>query len=234
MRGDTLVIAAASEGRGVVDGMGGVNPATDGMLAASGAVFVYGRSGSMWTNPTYLKAFAPQTSDRFGNAIALDGDLLAVGATGEDSGVRGLGHNDDAGLGATDSGAVYTFRRDAAGAWSAEDYFKAEASSANARYGSSLAIWGNLLFVGARAADNPEPVVRAGVVSLYVHSGEAWSYDSDQGASDADPDDEFGTGIGVSEHGLVVGATGEDGDGSNPDDNSAPAAGAAYSFEPAR
>ena len=58
----------------------------------SGAVYVFVRSGGRWTQQAYIKASNAQTSDRFGISVALsgDGNTLAVGATLEDSGARGI------------------------------------------------------------------------------------------------------------------------------------------------
>lgn len=229
MSGDTLVIAARREGAG---GTGGVNPVIDGTQRVSGAVFVYSRLGAMWGAPEYLKAFDPQADDHFGASIALGGDLLVVGAPGEDGGQAGLGQSDDDDLGSTDSGAVYTFRRNADGDWSAGDYFKAEEPVNTASYGSSVAMRDNVLFIGAPngRSEDSEPT---GVVSVYTLINGAWTFGLDLAASNADTDDGFGSAMGASEHGFVVGAPDEDGNGATPTNNERSRAGAAYFFESA-
>lgn len=233
MRDDTLIVAADREDAG---GVGGINPMVDGNSSRSGAVFVYRRGAMRWIEPTYLKAFAPQSSDRFGSSIAFDGDLLAVGAVGESSSMGGVGTMDDEGAGRSNSGAVYTFRRDAEGMWATENYIKAESPVSDAAFGTSVALWGNLLFVG-------EPnggIMNSGSVSLYVHSNNSsisrWSHADlsvSPPASDQDSGDKYGVNIAVSSHGFVAGASNEDGDGINgPENNGRGSSGAAYSFEP--
>lgn len=217
MRDDTLIVAADRE---------------DGMSSRSGAVFVYRRGAMNWIDPTHLKAFGPQRSDRFGSSIAFDGDLLAVGAVGEDSSTSGVGTVDDEGAGRSNSGAVYTFRRDAEGTWTTENYIKAESPMTDAEFGASVAMWGNLLFVGE--PDGNGGVMNSGSVSLYVHNSDGWSHaDLPISPSEQDDGDKYGISIAVSSHGFVAGASSEEGDGINgPGNNDRGSSGAAYSFGP--
>ena len=72
----------------------------------AGAVYVFVRSGSTWTQQAYVKASNTEASDQFGYSVALDGDTLAVGALFEDSAATGVnGAQDD--NNASDAGAVY-------------------------------------------------------------------------------------------------------------------------------
>ena len=78
------------------DGAFGLTTAIDGNTAAvgmrtafswsgesKGAVYIFERSGGIWTETVELKA--PGTnSDEFGKSIALEGDLLVVGAPNND------------------------------------------------------------------------------------------------------------------------------------------------------
>jgi hypothetical protein len=48
---------------------------------ASGAVYVFTRTGTTWSQQAYLKASNTEASDQFGESVALDGDTLAVGAS---------------------------------------------------------------------------------------------------------------------------------------------------------
>ena len=76
----------------------------------SGAVYVFTRAGSAWSQQAYVKASNTRTGDAFGISVALaaDGNTLAVGAGGEDSVATGVGGDplDDT---ATDAGAVYLY-----------------------------------------------------------------------------------------------------------------------------
>ena len=60
-----------------------------------------------WTQQAYIKASNTHEFDYFGGKpIALDGDTLAVGASGEDSNATGV-NGDQTNNNAEDSGAVY-------------------------------------------------------------------------------------------------------------------------------
>ena len=76
----------------------------------SGAVYLYTRSGTTWTQGAYVKAANADAGDEFGSAVALSGDgrIMAVGSHNEDSGAKGINgdQNDNS---ADDSGAVYIF-----------------------------------------------------------------------------------------------------------------------------
>jgi hypothetical protein len=101
--GDSL---SRSGGAGVADSP--VPPAPP--LPASGAVFVYERSGSEWTFRKIVQAPNPATDDYFGRDIAISGSglTLAVGAIGEDSSATGV-DGDQTNEDAQTSGAVYLY-----------------------------------------------------------------------------------------------------------------------------
>jgi hypothetical protein len=68
--GDTLVVGAYGEDTTAID---------------SGAVYVFVRTGSTWTQEAFLKASNVDAYDFFGCAVAVSGDTVVVGAHGEDS-----------------------------------------------------------------------------------------------------------------------------------------------------
>src|SRR5262245_6223338 len=78
--GDTLVVGAPNEDSNAA----GVNgDQTNNSSADSGAVYVFTRTGGVWTQQAYLKASIPNSGDQFGVSVAIDGDTLAVGAMNE-------------------------------------------------------------------------------------------------------------------------------------------------------
>lgn len=87
----------------------------DGIAVDSGAVYTYQRTANVWSQARYIKSPNAQAGDGFGGAVALnrDGDILAAGASGEDSIATGVAGN-QADNSAPDSGAVYLFSADAA------------------------------------------------------------------------------------------------------------------------
>jgi hypothetical protein len=119
-----------------------------------GAVYVFTRSGMIWSQEAYVKASnSPnEQPDGFGWTIALGGDTLAVAAAEEDSAATGVNGNesDDS---VVDSGATYVFRR-AGGEWSQHAYVKASNTGADDRFGGSIALSGDTLAVGAVREDS--------------------------------------------------------------------------------
>jgi hypothetical protein len=77
--GDQYGAAIAVSGDTAVVGA----PLATGGAAQSGAVYVYRRdAGGSWSLEVTLAATAPQAQTDFGRAVAIDGDVIAVGADG--------------------------------------------------------------------------------------------------------------------------------------------------------
>jgi len=87
--GNSLAVGAYQEDSNAtgIDG----NQAND-LAVNSGAVYVFSRSGSTWSQQAYVKASNTAANDNFGYAVALsgDGNTLAVGAHNEDSNATGI------------------------------------------------------------------------------------------------------------------------------------------------
>jgi trimeric autotransporter adhesin len=235
LEADTLVVAATHEDSGA-RGVGG-NP-DDDSARDSGAVYVFRRTATGWQQVAYLKASNTGMKDGFGLALALSGDTLVVGAPGEDSAATGLdGDQDDDG--AVDSGAVYVFRRVAAG-WRQEAYLKASNAGAGDELGTSVAVHGDTLVVGALREDSAaaggdgaqhdEHAVDSGAVYVFRRSAAGWRQEAYLKASSPDADDFFGGSVALSGNTLVVGAPGEDRAGDGPP-GGARDSGAVYVFQ---
>ena len=117
---------------------------TDNSTGGAGAVYVFTRSGTLWTQQAYVKAyvkaFNTDASDDFGASVALspDGSTLAVGASFEDSSATSVG-GDPSNNTVSASGAVYTFARSGV-VWSQQSYVKASNTDANDHFGASVAL----------------------------------------------------------------------------------------------
>jgi hypothetical protein len=94
-----------------------------------------------------LKASNTGAEDQFGHSVALAGDTLAVGAPGAASAATGV-DGDQADDSAQGSGAIYVFRRTGT-TWQQEAYFKASNTGAMDLFGTSVALAGDTLAVGA-------------------------------------------------------------------------------------
>ena len=106
LSGDTLAVGAYGEA-GNATGVNG-NQANNGE-PYSGAVYLFTRGGTTWSQQAYLKASNTGAGDYFGYSVALSGDTLAVGAYREAGNATGVNGN-QADNTATDSGAVYVRR----------------------------------------------------------------------------------------------------------------------------
>lgn len=249
--GNTLVVAAHKEDSNatIIDG-----DATDDSAADAGAVYVFTRSGTTWTQQAYLKASNAEAGDNFGYdlAISADGNTVAVGAINEDSNATGA-INDNPGDAAeadnsnAGSGAVYVFSR-SGGAWSQKAYLKAANNGAGDSFGYALSLSddGTTLAVGAIWEDSsvggidPAPdegASNAGAVYVYSLDGVGdWTPEAYIKAAITDADDAFGHSVSLSSDGntLAVGANGEDSDAITVDgdatNDAALNAGAAYVF----
>ncbi len=239
LSGDTLAVGAfGEEGRAK-----GVNGDQSYKIAyESGAVYVFVRSGGVWTQQAYLKASNTEWFAWFGYSVSLSGDTLAVGAPRESSNAKGVNGNQSDNS-AADSGAVYVFVR-SGGVWTQQAYLKASNTDANDRFGWSVSLSGDTLAVGAfleasnakgvhgNQADNS--LRMSGAVYVFVRSGVLWIQEAYLKASNTDAYDNFGYSVSLSGDTLAVGATGEDSNakGVNGDqaDNSAVDSGAVYVF----
>ncbi len=214
----------------------------------SGAVYVFLRTGSTWSQQAYIKASNPVLGDRFGWSVALgaDGNTLAVGTPFESSDTTGV-DGDQTNAGASRSGAVYIFGRTGV-IWAQTNYIKASNTQTEDRFGSSVsfALNGNLLAVGAYNEDSSATGVdgdesdnstaNSGAVYLFSRSGNSWVQDAYIKASNTGAGDEFGSVVALAEGGgfLAVSAPGEEsaatGIDGDQNDNSASDAGAIYVF----
>ena len=239
LSGDTLAVGAvyeASNAKGVNGNQ------ADNSASMSGAVYVFTRTGSTWTQQAYIKGSNTKTLDFFGWSISVSGDTLAVGAIGEDSNAKGV-NGDQADTSASMSGAVYVFTRTGS-TWDQQGYIKASNTETDDRFGSSVAVSGDTLAVGAYAeasnakgvngdqSDNSAP--DSGAVYVFTRTGSAWNQQAYIKASNAETNDSFGSSVSVSGDTLAVGASAEasnaTGVNGNQADNSASDSGAVYVF----
>jgi hypothetical protein len=199
------------------------------------------RDQGTWTQQAYLKGPATDPGDAVGVSLALEGDTLVVGASGEDSALTGATDwGDDS---AQNAGAVYVFTR-SAGAWSHDAYVKASNPCAPDDFGATVALSGNLLAVGASREESTSVGVNedqgnddapsAGAAYLYELVGNAWTQRAYIKGSNTEEADRFGYSVALTQTTLAVGALEEEGGGSgigaDEADNTAPDAGAVYTF----
>jgi hypothetical protein len=237
--GDTVVVGAVGEASKAT----GINgDQTDESVPEAGAAYVFVRNGTTWSQQAYLKASNTDEGDEFGYAVAISGDTVVVGAVFETSKATGINGN-QADNSAPDAGAAYVFVRNGA-TWSQQAYLKASNTDAMDQFGSSVAIFGGTIVVGApfessnatglNGNQNDNSAVDAGAAYVFTRSGTTWKQSAYVKASNTGASDFFGYAVAISGDEAVVGAYLESsnatGINGNQSDNSAPSAGAAYIF----
>jgi hypothetical protein len=232
-----LAVGAWGEDGDATSSVGNPNNSASG----AGAVYVYTRSGTVWSLEAYLKASNAAATDYFGYSVSLDADTLAVGAVNEDgdAGSTAAAPNEAA----SNSGAVYVFTRSGT-TWSQQAYLKAFNAGSNDNFGNAVSLSGESLIIGARyeqgdnssTVDNPNNNANyAGAAYVFTRNGSAWSQQAYLKASNAAYADRFGSSVALDIDTMAVGAiyeasdaTGVNGDPSN---NSAGQSGAVYIFQ---
>ena len=242
--GNTLAVGASNEDSSAT----GINgDQTDNGATNSGAVYIFTRSGSTWSQQAYIKASNTGAYDYFARvALSGDGNTLAVGAYNEDSSATGI-NGDETDNGADGAGAVYVFTRSGT-VWAQQAYIKASNTESFDNFGFRVAISSDGNTLAVRAADEASNAIGingdetdnsaagAGAVYVFTRSGTTWSQQAYIKASNTEAGDAFGSGVSISADGntLAVSATGEDSSaiGINGDEtnNSAASAGALYLF----
>ncbi len=237
--GNTIVVGALGESSNAK----GVNKnQANNSKDSSGAVYVFKRSGTDWSQQAYIKASNTGDYDYFGYSVAVDANTLVVGAPIEASNAKGVNKN-QSNDSAVYSGAAYVFLRSGE-TWSQTAYLKASNTDEYDSFGLNVAVSGKTVAVssanessnavGINGNKNNNSAENAGAVYVFVKPGALWKQQAYIKASNTEAGDVFGTGLALHGDTLVVGATGEDSQASGVDgdqsDNSLSGAGAAYVF----
>ena len=236
--GDQFGWSVALEGATVVVGAWGEasadpNDPTDNSLEGAGAAYVFERENEQWSQHAYLKASNADAADYFGSSVAVDGDVLVVGAEGEAS----ADPADPTDNSAANAGAAYVFERENE-QWSQHAYLKASNADADDYFGSNIALADQRVVVGAWGEDssdqsnlNNNAAPGAGAAYVFRQNNRSWEQLFYLKASNTEANDTFGESVALNGSIAVVGAIHEDsGDPTNPQDNTAEFAGAAYVF----
>lgn len=216
---------------------------------AAGAVYIFSRSGTTWTQQAYIKASNTGAEDQFGRPIALsgDGNRLAVAAVSEDSNATGINGN-QFNNSMSGSGAIYIFTKTGS-TWAQEAYVKASNTGIQDQFGSALSLNedGTILAASSPLDDSSATGINGtqtgggnsdnyGSVFIFRRTGGNWGQEAYIKPTAVGNNDLFGFKLSINNDGsrLAVGVFSEDsnavGIGGNENDNSASAAGAVYVF----
>lgn len=213
------------------------------------AVYVFRRSpNGSWSQEAHLLPSGPYAV-WFGAGVAISNNgTVAVGVPGEESSATGINGSKSNG-GSQSSGAVYTFRRDAAGTWKEQAYIKASNAGSGDQFGYRVALSsdGSTLAVsapresshavGVGGDETSNDAEEAGAVYVFQSTnGGSWTQTAYIKASNAGWGDQFGDAVTLSSDGSVlgVGAPGEASSATGingvQNDNTVAYSGAAYVF----
>ncbi len=162
-----------------------------------------------WTATTQeakIQASDIAASDGFAVKVAIDGDTMVAGSTGQDTDGNG-------------AGATYVFTRSGT-SWSQQAKLLASDPNDIAFFGAEVDISGDTLVAGAKWNDGGGS--NAGAAYVFTRSGTTWSQQARIVSSDIQANDYFGEYVAIDGDTIVIGAIGEDTGGSD--------AGAAYVF----
>ena len=191
MDGDTVVVGAYGD---------------DDNGASSGSAYMFVRPSTGWVNATEtakLTATDGAGNDYFGFSVSVDGDTVVVGAYGDDN----------------FTGSAYVFMKPSTGWASATERAKLTASdgAGNDWFGLSVSVDGNTVIGGAHLDDDNGANSGSAYVFVRPSDGE-WATTTETAkltASDGAASDAFGRSVSVDGDTVVVGAYGDDDNGSS-------------------
>ncbi|MEY4064499.1 MAG: putative signal peptide protein, partial [Pseudomonadota bacterium] len=257
LSGDTLAVGVSNEDSSQTTITNGPTAASNDNAPESGATYIFKRTTTNWSQEAYIKAGNAEGDDYFGWSVALSGDALAVGATGESS-LRNTIRNDsdaDSNNSSAQSGAVYLYRRNNS-QWVQEAFIKASNANSTDEFGTALSLSGDVLAVGASNEDSNQTTVtngnlasinneaqESGAAYLFrriqnsENSAWLWVQEAYIKAHNAESADAFGSALALDGDTVSISATRESSSQSTitngaggGTDNSAPASGAVYIF----
>jgi hypothetical protein len=154
-----------------------------------GAAYIFEYSGGQWIHKQTLTASDPTKEAYFGQAVDIQGDVIAITA-------RNANPNG--------AGAFYLFRRSFDG-WTEIAKAMPESGKKNDQYGFTIAMAGDTIAIGARRAD-PESLSDAGAAYVYTLKEDTVSLVATLTPGDATAKDEFGQSVAFAGDILAVGA----------------------------
>ena len=125
-----------------------------------------------------------------------------------------------------DAGAAFVYGRSGT-VWTVQAYLESPSSLNGGNFGTSVAISGDTVVVGEVQSS---VITFGGRAYVFKPSGGFWALQAVLAASNPGAGDSFGSSVAIDQDTAVVGAPGEDGNGTSQTDNSATDSGAAYVY----
>lgn len=125
----------------------------------AGSVYVFNRTGNVWSMGTRLVASDAAADDSFGYSLAMSGDMIVIGVPRDD-------HS-----GFSNAGSVYIFTN--SGGWIQQAKLTASDAAADDEFGTSVAIAGENILVGAPLDDHADGA-NSGAVYFFTRPPGGW------------------------------------------------------------
>jgi len=176
---DRMGAASAVDGTVAVCGASLDDPLATG---ASGSAVVFEYAAGAWSEAIKLIPASGNASDSFGGAVAVGGDIIAIGSGGDDD------------IGGADSGAAYVYTK-ITSTWTQQDKLKANDAAA-----------GDFMGTATLNGDNGDNGAGSGAVYVYDWNGAAFDSVNKLIASDGIANDKFGWKVAVDGDNALIGA----------------------------
>jgi hypothetical protein len=159
------------------------------MSSPESKVFIYQYDGLSWTEMQVLTVHdtaASTNGDHFGNAVAIDGNTIVVGAPNH---------------GETGHGAVFVYQFNGS-SWQQQDSLTAGDGEEGDGFGTAVAIDGSTIVIGAHGDDDLGD--RSGSAYIFTNNGGHWVEDTKITASDGTSWDFFGIHVAISDNYALI------------------------------
>jgi hypothetical protein len=157
--GDLIAVGAPLEDSSTA----GVDTTPNELAPDRGAIYVFARGGSTWSQQAYLKASTAGSLGRFGGSVAIGSNAIVGGSES-----------------ASGTGAAIVFVRNGAGVWAQNADLRnansSDAAQAEDSFGKSVAISGDTIAAGAPGEDSSTTGIDTSPNENAANSGAAYVY----------------------------------------------------------
>jgi VCBS repeat-containing protein len=160
------------------------------VTSQTGAVYIFTRSGTTWTQQQKLTASDGESEDYFGLVVDLDGDTVLAGAPGDEGRV----------------GSAYVFTR-ASGVWTPQQKITATGGVVGDEFGYAAALDGDTAIIGAPYLDVAAND-SVGAAYVFTRSGNTWAQGQTLGPSTTSAYQYYGNAIDIDAGTAIVGGIG--------------------------
>ena len=164
-------------------------PAKADFGSNSGAAYIFQFNGSMWQETAKLTASDTLAYNDFGYSVSIDGDIAAVGARTNYTGV----------------GAVYIFKRNGS-VWEEETKINCPdcGTQGQALFGRAVSLKGNRVLIGAQQSS--QSLYEAGTAYIFKRENNNWILEKTFIPADAVITAQFGWSVSLDDSQAIIGA----------------------------